>query len=444
MSNDPSDQYETTLTTESFERWLEQQAADQGVSQEELFEQLVSSHWTLNEVIRLLDASEGETQLFEDVAFNRLTSDSDDEAHGDGEITETIDELYDRIDELESQVDTETGRGQSLDQVVEAIATRVMELDDRVGEVASETESVEESLSAECESLAEQIATLEAEFERRGDELAAKDRELSAEQERLQTRLGSEFDHLRTILEYLVARTDELESAISNIESRIDRELSQVYAERDALQALKTEAAEHGADSGACESCNDTIDIEPLERPFCPSCGASLTGIDARDKWLIFSEYAVRTKKGSGGAGRTSEAGRPTPSSGRTDPQQPEPGPGDRTPTGRGPEPGSGSDPTSMPTDGPRTPEEPVDGSGFSFGGSGGASETPATESGMATDADGFTPPADRRGTAEGDEREGTDGEPSELDFPFADGDDEDPDEDDALESPFGNVERLE
>ena len=60
MSNDRSRGDDEVSAGAPFEQWLERQAADEGISQEQLFERLVSSYWTLNEMEQLLGGSDTE------------------------------------------------------------------------------------------------------------------------------------------------------------------------------------------------------------------------------------------------------------------------------------------------------------------------------------------------------------------------------------------------
>ncbi|MFC6874319.1 hypothetical protein [Halobellus marinus] len=310
---------------ESFDEWLEQQAATQGLSREELFEQLISSYWTLTEMTQLLEntgstdppfdpsQSESSTPLPTDIGSEGTDADrrepneipSDDAAEtdrGHEAIVDRLDELQDRVDELESTLESEVERGQSLDAVAEAVVERISEIEAELDGLATELDSTRESVTDDYDSLAEDIDDLEAELSREKDTRATAQQKLTAEQDQIRSWLDTEFDNLETVLEYLISRTDELETDIESADSHYGDALSRLRWERDVLDSLKRDAAAAGVHAGECESCAETVDLDLLSRPYCPNCESILTGIEERDKWLFFSEAVVTTKGNGAGS----------------------------------------------------------------------------------------------------------------------------------------------
>ena len=328
MSDDSSDRRDSSTTTASFEEWLDQQAESQGISRQELFERLVSSYWTLNELVQLLDDS-GNTTSLADVypdddpespngqgagaapTIGGSGHGSDDERRGDRdrqerrrrrreerdrkdaavpELRTRIEELNDRIDDLESELGDERERGQSQDGLIEALADRLSGIEADLSELESESASARESLSDDHTALERRLDDLEADLEGRQKQLAS-------EQDRLRSRLNSEFGEVETILRYLVSQTDDLDAGLATVEKRHDEALSQLQWERSAMRSLLREASAHDAHIGECEICGEDVNLDLLAEPYCSECGSLLTGIEERDKWLFFSDIVVTAEE---------------------------------------------------------------------------------------------------------------------------------------------------
>lgn len=287
MSDDRSQRDEEIAATESFEQWLERQAAADDISQEELFEQLVTSYWTLNEMKELLGTSDGK-----ELSISRPSG------GGAGEDPEAVRE---RLDRLEDRLEVEVERRQSLDPLVEAVADRLNETEERLEELAVEAEAAHSALDEKHESVAEETDTLKEELDQEREKRVTEHQELEAEQRRIKSRLDSEFDNLEAILTYLVSRTDELESDVSNVDTKHEEAFARIGWERDVLDSIKREAAGANVRSGECESCGEEIDIGMLARPYCPNCESTLTGIEQEQKWVIFSDVTVTVAGGSQG-----------------------------------------------------------------------------------------------------------------------------------------------
>ncbi|WP_144906329.1 hypothetical protein [Halobellus captivus] len=336
MPNDFSDRGGSAPTT-SFEEWLDQHAANQGISREELFERLVSSYWTLNELMQLLDESGngpppvGESPVDGDrndvgsgrgPSVDRSSTDrpsppSREGQEGDRQHSSEIDEgrsdqletLRDRVDELQADIEAEAERGQSLDGVKEAIAGRLTEIEAELDEIGNEVDATRQSLSGQYDSLTQRVDSLESEFDHKHEALASEQDDLATEQKQTRAWMDDEFGNLETILTYLVTQTDDLESDLSSAESRYEEALSDLQWERDTLQSIKRDAAALGVHEAECESCSSDIDLDLLSRPYCPNCENSLSGVEKREKWLFLSDAVVTTDTET--SGRDAAVGSP-------------------------------------------------------------------------------------------------------------------------------------
>lgn len=433
MSGDPSDRRDRSPTTASFEEWLDRQAESQGISRQELFERLVSSYWTLNELVQLLDDSGNTTSL-----ADTYPDDDPDSPDGEGaaptiggsgrgsdnersrdrdrqerrrrrreerdrrneevpELRTRIRELDDRIDDLESELGEERERGQSQDGLIEALADRLSGIEADLSELESESASAQESLSDDQAALERRLDELES-------DLDGRQKQLASEQERLRSRLNSEFDDLETILRYLVSQTDDLDAGLATVEQRHNEALSQLQWEQGAMRSLLREASAHDAHVGECEVCGEQVNLDLLAEPYCSECDSLLTGIEERDKWLFFSDIVV-TAEETPAAGRVASAAdtgpsEPTPDSSAppstgSDPERTPPGASTETDTRRTPphlddtepaQPGAGgrsepdasrdSDPDPRSDDATDGASEPTDAGMFDFRASASAPES--------------------------------------------------------------------
>jgi len=316
MSDDSPDAGDGTTTT-SFEEWLTQHAASQGISREELFERLISSYWTLNELTQLLDDSERGTSALTDEAVGGAEEPTPFDAdavgnaatgtdgrrspnHGSEEkpeqsasLAEQFESLEERVDDLQAEIEAETERGQSLDEVTAAVATRLTEIEAELDEVTAAVDTTQESLTEQYDSLTARIDSLESVVDRKHAKVTSEQSDLAAQQDEMRSRIDAEFGNLETILKYLVSQTDELEADLTVAEKRSRDAVSSLQWERDRLQTIKRDAADLDVHEGACESCEETIDLDLLSRPYCPHCETTLSGVEGRKKWLFLSDAVV-------------------------------------------------------------------------------------------------------------------------------------------------------
>ena len=372
MSDDHSDRPDRSPATTSFEGWLDRQAESQGISRQELFERLVSSYWTLTELVQLLDDSGNTTSLADvypgngpeppdgsgaaptiggsghepdeerersedrDSQSRRKQGDRDTPPEEVSELRTRIEELHDRIDGLGAEVASERERGQSQDGLIEALVGRLSGIEADLDELESAAASGRESLSSEQAALERRLDELES-------DLDGRQKQLASEQDRIRSRLDSEFSELETILEYLISRTDDLDAGLATVEERHDEALSQLRWEREAMRSLLRAADDHGAHVGECGVCGEDVNLGLLAEPYCSQCDSLLTGIEERDKWLFFSDVVVTAEEAPTAGGNR---GAPPPNA-----ESVEPGGSPSTSPGSGRDVGRSSSEASAATD---------------------------------------------------------------------------------------------
>lgn len=357
MSED-SPESNVTLDTEAFEDWVGQTAETKGLSRSEVLDQMMSSYWILEELTGMMDATAGEMgESGEGPSKSGAESDKqeDKETLSEQDLSALIEEFQSlRAAILEgterpqaNQVTEEKWAGQGgaraheapisgsgrIGQGVEGLRRTVEQLSRRVEDFEDDHESITE-LKSEFEEIEAKIGDLERAFED-GEELADLEslaRELEEEQSRLQEELAEvrgrvsqledsqkglsrelsglranqeglegmvdeEFDGIERLFQHLIDKTENLEyrlGAVSDTHSD-DMETIDEYIERERrLSELKAEAQEKKIERAVCDDCETTIDIALLDKPQCPSCDRSVTGLK-RSGWLPFSTHKFST-----------------------------------------------------------------------------------------------------------------------------------------------------
>lgn len=221
-----------------FGEWIDRIAESNGLTRDEILEQLVSSYWLLNEMSEMIEQS-GESgdvfsqELGASVAWpNQAEFDSLEE-----DLTDRLEELDDRIDALEADV-----------------------------EAGPTTEALKE-------------------------------------------RMDLEFDHLRSILEYMLESIDEARADIDSIDHRFDREMIVLYEQRKRLTQLKQLATRLGVSTAECGYCRLPVDLSMLTLPECPQCERGFTNIEPRRTFFGFG-FGSNVLKTDGGS-ETREQPRP-------------------------------------------------------------------------------------------------------------------------------------
>lgn len=241
MTDDPADRRDTRSEGGPSEEWIARIAESEGVSEEEVVEQLVSSYWTLKEMHGLMEQSEEGIDTEElPLDVERVFADS---------VSGDIDEIGARLDRLE-----------------EAIAGATV--DDDTGEIAAQLEMLSQRINGVEEKLTER-------------------------QDSLEDRFDEEFANLETILDYLIDTTDELDDRIDSIagEQESDREHRN---EQERLVELKRLASRLGVRSAKCEYCDSTIEIALLPTPDCPQCDRRFTDIQPSTRWFGFGTDVLK------------------------------------------------------------------------------------------------------------------------------------------------------
>jgi len=233
MNDDPSDRRESHQSPET-DGWIDRIAESEGLSREEVVEQLVSSYWTLKEMHGLMGLSEEGVESADlPLDLDRIYSES---------VADDVEEIVDRLDRLEDAVEA----GGTAD----------------VDEVGARVEMLAQRIAAVEESLAERVGGLEGRFD-------------------------EEFDNLETILDYLIETTDDLGERVQSADeaqeaARADRE------EQRRLVELKRLASRLGVRSAKCEYCDATVEIALLPTPHCPQCDRQFTDIQPATGWFGF------------------------------------------------------------------------------------------------------------------------------------------------------------
>lgn len=241
MAEDPRDKRDVRSESNAPDEWLDRIADSEGISRDEVVEQLVSSYWTLKEMHGLMEHSEEGIQTEElPLDVERVFSDT---------FSDDIEEVTERLNRLEAAL----------------------------AEGAADEEASE--AAARVEMLAQRIDAVES--------------KLSERQDSLQSRFDEEFENLETILDYLIETTDELDARIDTVvrEQETDRGHRD---EQERLVELKRLASRLGVRSATCEYCDTSLDIALLPTPDCPQCDRRFTDIQPSKGWFGFGSDVLR------------------------------------------------------------------------------------------------------------------------------------------------------
>lgn len=303
MGNDSADDHRIDADPSEFEEWLDQQAVAEGISKDELFQQLISSYWTVNEMSELL----GETDKGESTAEPGVGDDSGSTRTdtSEADLVTEVEELRERVAVLEDELATESEHSTRVVGTVKVLIDRVDELESQLSEV----ESVSDARTTE---LSEELDSVES--------------SLTEEQAALRSRLDSEFSDLRVILEHLLAATDGLDDRIDELRRKHRSEIGSIrtaveelQTERALFEQITEDAAEIGTNTARCADCSRSIDLGLLSRPYCPGCETRLVGVKEGTKWGFLSDPIAETDSADGPqyATTTPEAD-PSPDGGST------------------------------------------------------------------------------------------------------------------------------
>lgn len=284
-----NDEAPASSRTEAVEEWIEEIAIAEGHSREEVLERLLSSHWTLTELSRLMERSVGELEPEGRGEFGTATSPSEERA-----LSEQIATLQDTLESLQEDVDT-TGDGADLDALraeVERLAERVERLEERderlegrddvaalAGRVAALEAADPGPSREEFVALVRWFRSFKASVTERGDDLEA--------------RLDEETDHLAAILAHLVESTDALEDRTASLRETRRRQRREDREARDRLVALKRVANARGVAEATCESCGVAVDLGLLAEPACPTCRVAFEDVASTTRRFGRAEHVL-------------------------------------------------------------------------------------------------------------------------------------------------------
>ncbi|MFB1065042.1 hypothetical protein [Natrinema sp. H-ect4] len=271
MTRDPTDQNDGFPSSNSLEEWIDQQAVSEGVSKEELFQKLISSYWTVNEMSQLVDETDTNHGPSSRTGPPSTTSDKAESA------PDQVTELRELVKDIEKELQTEVRRSNQIGARTSTLAERISEIENKLAEVESQSES--------------QITEIR-------DELQSLETELTSDRKNLEADLSSKFDDLQTILKFLVEKTDEFDDQIANIKQDYYGTVEQIEEEQKLLQKLKQDASDVGSYTGECETCGTAIDVALLMDPHCSQCHSQLTGVKKEAAWWILSKTVITTKGG--------------------------------------------------------------------------------------------------------------------------------------------------
>lgn len=262
MSDDPLDSTEHSLDVSTFMEWLDEMADSSGQSREELLETLATSYWTVNEVSRLVEGTGGGDDAGDGAADVRL---GEPPAASPGvdvaSIVDRLDELDDRVDAIET--DDGSKPAESLREELDSLRERVAELEVAFAE--------EDASGASAPNV---------------DALEAGQDALADRHETLRDRVDTEFRHLRTILEYLLEATDDVDDRADALEDRFDRQIRPLVADLGRLIDLQRTAAHLGVFEADCGFCGNAVDIALLATPRCPHCDRPFGDVEPKQGWF--------------------------------------------------------------------------------------------------------------------------------------------------------------
>lgn len=239
MTDDPLGRDDASLDASDFLDWLDEMADAEGKSREELIQRLVSSYWTLDEMLNLMEQADPDADL--------PAAGTSDRADGP---------QWKRLDEVEQD-----------------LAGRIDELDARLEDLRSELESEPADDDAEgLAAIAERVEALET--------------SLSSRQDAIEERIETEFGHLRTILEHLLSTTDDLEDRTARLESGTDEAVRAFLDSAERLADLKRTAAQLGVRTATCGYCDTKLEIALLPTPECPQCDRPFADIEPKQGWF--------------------------------------------------------------------------------------------------------------------------------------------------------------
>jgi chromosome segregation ATPase len=290
MASEPTEEGVVTVDVpEGLDEWLDEQAAELGVSRDVLVTQLLSSYRATVEL-------EGDQPLSSVVGF-------DVEAAVD-------DSMGDRIDaaaaaSVDEQLDAAVS--DRLPDLADAVESR---LDDRF-------EQVEAEFKAKLDDVRERVIQLKRELETKADEdhdhealeeVQDEVQDLSETVESLRSNLDEQISEVEANLWDLETQFDETEDRLERVAwvvSDLRKDTGGKDAHQKAVERIKRAAAQENVSTATCENCSESVDISLLTDPECPHCSTTVS--DVRPEGGIFRKKARLVTAAQLEAGDTDE-----------------------------------------------------------------------------------------------------------------------------------------
>ncbi|SEP89356.1 hypothetical protein [Natrinema salaciae] len=258
-----------------------------------------------------------------------------------------------------------TRRGETRDDVCRRLVTAAhtvatadgLEPADRadVVELQGQLEAQREEFAAHLEDVRDRVIQVKRETDGKApadhdhDELPteAEFAALSGDLDALETTVEAGFDNFETVLDDLLARTDDLERRSTLVAQAVvdlrDRrtELADRQRTRAAVDDLKLAANRLGIDAASCTDCGSSVDVALLTAPECPHCGRRFA--DVAEKSSLFGSPRLVTGDPPALEGRVEDGAASTPavfaaveSEGEADAPETEPSGSNDAPSGDG------------------------------------------------------------------------------------------------------------
>lgn len=239
------------------EEWLDDRAASLGVSREELLVQVASAYRATSD----LDGGVG--SLADEADVTDLIE------------TEVSTQLQDQRSDLAAVEDRLDAMEAGLDDDLESIRNRVLQLRDAVRNRAK-TDHTHDDI---------------ARFDDRLDAVTSDHADLSEDVAELQTEVADATAKLETLARVLVDLTGDGEDATTE--------------RRRHLERLRTAASHRGVTEGTCHDCGGTVSIPLLSEPSCPHCDAELR--DLTTTGIVFTRTVITGPEPADDAGGPAE-----------------------------------------------------------------------------------------------------------------------------------------
>lgn len=267
---------EGAVDADTLEEWLDTIADRHGLSHEQVLDQLISSHWTLNELSRVMEQTEGTGE------FGTVPGPGPRRTAGPGErgeleptLSEQIGNLQDALERAAPESEASETRAE-LEEVrdeLDGLRADLAALADRVGDLETTVEDGDD-------------APTNGEFWTLVTEFASFKETVTDRQDALDARMDEAFANLETILAHLVDSTESVEAANESLREEWHDHRRAIRKRREQLVALKREANSRGVTEADCESCGTTVDLGLLEEPACPHCQTAFDDIEPASGWV--------------------------------------------------------------------------------------------------------------------------------------------------------------